>query len=246
MRSLAFVAIAAACLGLDTVRADEITVAVAANFARPMAALVERFEAETGHRVRVATGSTGGHYAQILGGAPFDVFFAADAERPRRLEEAGAAVPGSRFTYARGRLALWSRRDGYVDAEGRVLETADFRRLAIAHPELAPYGAAARDVLEALGLWEALDRRIVRGQDVGQVFGFVRSGAAELGFVAYAQLVAAGDELGGSSWRVPTSLHRPIEQQAVLLRDSPAARALLEFMRRGDVQRMIESFGYGD
>src|SRR5690606_7760448 len=131
-------------IGLEPAAADEIVVAVAANFAKPMAALVERFEAETAHRVRITTGSTGKHYAQIRNGAPFDAFFAADAERPRLLEDAGVGVPGSRFTYAIGRLALWSPRSEYVDAEGKILEDGGFRHLAIANPSLAPYGAAAR------------------------------------------------------------------------------------------------------
>lgn len=244
MRTSVIAALAALII-TDIARGDEITVAVAANFARPMAVLVQRFETETGHGVRIATGSTGSHYAQIRSGAPFDAFFAADAERPRRLEEAGMAVPGSRFTYALGRLVLWSPRQGYVDDEGRVLEAGGFRHLAIANPALAPYGAAARDVLMARGLWDSLRSRIVRGQDVGQTFGFVHSGAAELGFVAYAQIVAAGDGIGGSSWLVPASLHAPIEQQAVLLKDSDAARAFLAFVQGGEAREMIERFGYG-
>lgn len=237
-------AVVAAATGLGTAAADQVTVAVAANFVRPMAALVERFEAETAHRVRVTAGSTGKHYAQIRNGAPFDAFFAADAERPRRLEEAGLTVPGSRLTYAIGRLALWSRRPGYVDADGAVLERGTFRHLALANPSLAPYGAAARDVLGAKGVLEALDGKLVFGEDVGQTFGFVHSGAAELGFVAYAQLVAE-EGVGGSYWLVPAELHAPIEQQAVLLVDSPAARAFLEFTRSDAARAIIERFGYG-
>jgi len=232
-------------IGLESAAADEITVAVAANFARPMAALVERFEAETAHRVRITTGSTGKHYAQIRNGAPFDAFFAADAERPRRLEEAGVGVPGSRFTYAIGRLALWSPRSDYVDAEGKILEDGAFRHLAIANPSLAPYGAAARDVLAAKGVLDALERKLVFGEDVGQTFGFVHSGAAELGFVAYAQLVADDGGVGGSHWLVPAALHAPIEQQAVLLVDSPAARAFVEFVSSDAARAIIERFGYG-
>ena len=230
--------------GLEPAAADEIVVAVAANFAKPMAALVERFEAETAHRVRITTGSTGKHYAQIRNGAPFDAFFAADAERPRLLEDAGVGVPGSRFTYAIGRLALWSPRSEYVDAEGKILEDGGFRHLAIANPSLAPYGAAARDVLAAKGVLDALERKLVFGEDVGQTFGFVHSGAAELGFVAYAQLVA-DDGVGGSHWLVPAALHAPIEQQALLLVDSPAARAFVEFVTGDAARAIIERFGYG-
>lgn len=231
-------------IGLEPAAADEIVVAVAANFAKPMAALVERFEAETAHRVRITTGSTGKHYAQIRNGAPFDAFFAADAERPRLLEDAGVGVPGSRFTYAIGRLALWSPRSEYVDAEGKILEDGGFRHLAIANPSLAPYGAAARDVLAAKGVLDALERKLVFGEDVGQTFGFVHSGAAELGFVAYAQLVA-DDGVGGSHWLVPAALHAPIEQQALLLVDSPAARAFVEFVTGDAARAIIERFGYG-
>jgi len=238
------VAALVAAAGHGTAAADEITIAVAANFARPMAALVERFEAETAHRVRVTAGSTGKHYAQIRNGAPFDAFFAADAERPRRLDEAGLAVPGSRFTYAIGRLALWSRRPGYVDAEGAVLERGTFRHLALANPSLAPYGAAALDVLRAKGVLDVLEGKLVFGEDVGQAFGFVHSGAAELGFVAYAQL-AAEEGAGGSYWLVPAAMHAPIEQQAVLLEDSPAARAFLDFTRSDAAREIIERFGYG-
>ncbi len=225
--------------------ADEITVAVATNFVGAMNALVERFEATSGHDVLVSSGSTGGHYAQIKNGAPFEAFFAADTERPRLLEAEGLAVPGSRFLYAVGRVALWSTRANYVDADGTVLEVGDFRHLAIANPELAPYGAAARDVLTARALWDRLRPRLAMGQDIGQAYGFVQTGNAELGFVAWAQLKQPGREIAGSYWLVPASLHRPIEQEAVLLRDVPAARALLEFMKSSEAREIIRGYGYG-
>lgn len=231
--------------GLGAAHADEITIAVASNFARPMSALVEQFEAETQHRVRITAGSTGKHYAQIVNGAPFDAFFAADAERPMRLEEAGLIVTGSRFTYALGRLALWSRRADLVDAQGSVLETGTFRRIAIANPALAPYGAAAQEVLRAKGVLDALEGKLVFGEDVGQTFGFVYSGAAELGFVAYAQIAGSERPVGGSHWLVPAALHSPIEQQAVLLTDAPAARAFVEFVKSAAAIAIIERFGYG-
>ncbi len=193
----------------------------------------------------VSSGSTGGHYAQIKNGAPFEAFFSADTERPRLLEAEGVTVPGSRFLYAVGRVALWSVRPGYVDADGRVLDTGDFRHLAIANPELAPYGAAARDVLTARGLWERLQPRLVTGQDIGQTHSFVQTGNAELGFVAWAQLKRPRGETAGSYWLVPESLHRPIEQEAVLLRDVPAARALLDFVKGPEARAIIRSYGYG-
>lgn len=225
--------------------ADEIKVAVATNFVGAMNALVERFEETSGHKVLVSSGSTGGHYAQIKNGAPFEAFFAADSERPRLLETEGVAVPGTRFLYAVGRLALWSTRAGYVDADAVVLETGDFRHLAIANPELAPYGAAARDVLTARGLWDRLRARVVTGQDIGQAHSFVQTGNAELGFVAWSQLKQPGGEIAGSYWVVPESLHRPIEQEAVLLRDVPAARAFLEFVNGREAREIIRSYGYG-
>ena len=225
--------------------ADEIKVAVATNFAGAMNALVERFEETSGHTVLVSSGSTGGHYAQIKNGAPFEAFFAADSERPRLLEAEGVAVSGTRFLYAVGRLALWSASAGYVDADGEVLETGDFRHVAIANPELAPYGAAARDVLTARGLWDRLQARVVMGQDIGQAYGFVQTGNAEVGFVAWAQLKQPRGEIAGSHWLVPESLHRPIEQEAVLLRDVPAARALLEFVKGPEAREIIRSYGYG-
>lgn len=225
--------------------ADEIRVAVATNFAAAMSALVERFERSTGHTVLVSSGSTGVHYAQIKSGAPFEAFFAADAERPRLLEAEGAAVAGSRFLYAVGRVALWSNRVDYVDAGGAVLETGDFRHLAIANPELAPYGAAAREVLAARGLLSRLQPRLVTGQDIGQTYSFVQTGNAELGFVAWAQLRRPGETIGGSYWLVPESLHRPIEQEAVLLRDVPAARAFMEFVKGPEARKIIRGYGYG-
>jgi len=225
--------------------ADEVKVAVATNFAGAMNALVERFEQTSGHTVLVSAGSTGGHYAQIKNGAPFEAFFAADTERPRLLESEGVAVPGSRFLYALGRVALWSNRAGYVDADGKVLESGEFRHLAIANPELAPYGAAAREVLVARGVWERLQLRLVTGQDIGQAYSFVQTGNAELGFVAWAQLKQPQSRISGSYWLVPDSLHAPIEQEAVLLRDVPAARALVEFVKGPEAREIIRSYGYG-
>lgn len=226
--------------------ADEIRVAVATNFVSAMQALVAAFQERSAHTVRLSSASSGTHYAQIRNGAPFEAFFSADEERPRRLEEENVAVPGSRFTYAVGRLVLWSTKAGFVDGDGGVLAAGNFRRLAIANPELAPYGAAAREVLRARGLWDSLQPRIVQGQDIGQAYSFVYTGNAELGFVAYAQLVKPdGGEIDGSYWIVPDGLHAPIVQDAVLLRDVPAAREFLEFARGPAARDIIRSFGYG-
>jgi molybdate transport system substrate-binding protein len=238
-------ALVLACLCANLAAADEIRIAVATNFASTMQALVERFEAGSEHTVRVSAGSTGTHYAQIKNGAPFAAFFSADEERPRLLETEGIAVAGSRFAYAVGRLALWSAREDYVDGDGRVLAAGEFRHLAIANPALAPYGAAARDVLRARGLWDTLQSRLVQGQDIGQTYSFIYTGNAELGFVAYSQLMQPGREIAGSYWLVPESLHSPIAQEAVLLRDGPAARELVQFMKTPAARAIIRSYGYG-
>jgi molybdate transport system substrate-binding protein len=227
-----------------TAAADEIRVAVASNFSETLQVIAARFEQASGHRVILLTGSTGKHYAQIRNGAPFDLFFAADAARPQRLEAEGAAVSGSRFTYAEGRLLLWSPDPDLVDAEAAVLRSGSFRHLAIANPKLAPYGKAAREVLTAMGLWDALQDRMVRGENIGQTFQFVASGNAELGFVAASQVLRPGQGVPGSLWEVPRALYSPIEQQAVLLRDSPAGRALLAFLRSGEIRELIRRSGY--
>jgi molybdate transport system substrate-binding protein len=218
----------------------EVTVAVASNFARPAKALAAAFERETGERAVIVTGSTGKLYAQIVNGAPFDVFLAADAERPRRLESDGVAIRGSRFTYARGALSLWSPDPGLVDRQGTVLSGGEFRRLAIANPRLAPYGAAAREVMERLGVWDSLQGRIVFGENIMQAYQFVVTGNTELAFLARSQ-VPDGE---GSRWDVPLSMHSPIEQQAVTLRDSAGARSFAEFLKTSGSAALIERHGY--
>ena len=223
--------------------AEEIRVAAASNFAGAMKSLVEVFEANSDHTVTLSFGSTGKHYAQIKNGAPFDAFFAADVRRPQLLEQEGLALPGSRFTYAVGKLVLWSPSSGYVDAGGRVLEQVEFRYLAIANPKLAPYGKAAAEFLQARGLWERLDGHLVRGENISQAFQFVQSGNAELGLVAYSQLHRP-DQPVGSYWEVPQAMYTPIEQQAVLLRDSAAVRAFQQFVRSAEASNIICAYGY--
>lgn len=228
------------------VRAAEtpLNVAVASNFRTAMGALVASFEEKTGHTVNLAFGSSGKHYAQIRNGAPFDAFFAADTDRPVRLEAEEIALPGSRFTYALGRLVLWSPQPGYVDSAGAVLRNGKFRHLAIANPDLAPYGAAAREALQSLGLWKTLQSRLVRGENIGQAYQFVHSGNAELGFISQSLLAWPGHPARGSWMIVPQDLYAPIEQQAVLLRDSEVARALMAFVRSPEARALIEAYGY--
>jgi len=239
-----YVALLPALLGPMPLGADEIRIAVASNFRQAMAAAATRFEQQSGHEVTLISGSTGKHYAQIVNGAPFDAFFAADAERPRRLDTERRIVPGTRFTYAVGKLVLWSADKERVDPLGDVLRFGAFEHLAIANPELAPYGAAARQVLQGLGLWENFSDRLVRGENIGQTFQFVVTGNAELGFVARAQLAIPSRAFEGSSWEPPQSLYDPIEQQAVLLRDTPTSRAFTTFMQGEEARALIRSYGY--
>ncbi len=228
-----------------SVRADNLQVAVAANFAGVMQELSRQFEAEAGFGVTLVFGSTGKHYAQILNGAPFDVFLAADIERPQLLEEQGKIIAGTRFTYAFGRIVLWSAIGKLVDPEGAVLGHGQFHRLAIADYELAPYGRAAREALIALGHWTRLENRIVRGKNVNQAFQFTSTGNAELGIVAASQVLPGGNGQSGSTWVIPESLYTPIEQQAVLLRDRPAGRAFLAFLKSENARALIREYGYG-
>lgn len=229
--------------------AQEVRVAVAANFAAPMRQIAATFERETGHRAVVAVGSTGSFYAQIRNGAPFHVLIAADATTPRRLEQEGLAVPGSRITYAVGRLALWSARPGVVDEQGRILETGPYDRIAVANPRLAPYGAAAMQVMERRGVLGRLRGKLVQGESVAQAYQFVASGNAALGFVALSQVQTEGRIISGSAWVIPDTLHDPILQEAVLLipgRDQPAARALIAHLRSAPARAIIRAHGYAE
>lgn len=230
-------------------RAEAARIAVATNFLATAEALARGFEAESGHQLSFTAGATGKLYAQITAGAPFDAFLAADQARPERLEIEGLAVRGSRFTYATGRLALWSAAPGRIGADGPdILAAGDFRALAIANPDLAPYGAAAREVLEGLGLWERLLPKVVMGQNIGQTLALVATGNAEIGIVALAALLTPGQALGGSLWEVPEALHSPIRQDAALLergRENAAARDFLDYLRGPEARGLIASFGYG-
>lgn len=237
-------AVAVQSFGAGESAADEIRVAVASNFVHTMKSIAERFTDKTGHKVILIFGSTGKHYAQIKNGAPFDAFFAADVQRPELLEEEGVALPGSRFTYAVGKIVLWSPKMGYVDSAGNVLEQGGFRYLAIANPKLAPYGKAAQEVLHARRVWASLQENIVRGENIGQTFQFVKSGNAELGFVAYSQIKRPGHPVEGSFWEIPQSLYTPVEQQAVLLKENNAAQAFLRFVKSETSRNLIRDYGY--
>ncbi|WP_191832447.1 molybdate ABC transporter substrate-binding protein [Pseudomonas fluorescens] len=227
--------------------ADEVQVAVAANFTAPIQAIAKDFEKDTGHKLVAAYGATGQFYAQIKNGAPFEVFLAADDSTPAKLESEGDSVKGSRFTYAIGTLALWSAKPGYVDAKGEVLKKNEFKHLSIANPKAAPYGLAATQVLDKLKLTEATKAKIVEGQNITQAFQFVSTGNAELGFVALSQIYKDGKVTEGSAWIVPASLHEPIRQDALILnkgKDNPAAKALVDYLKGPKAAALIKSYGY--
>lgn len=228
-------------------QAETVNVAVAANFTAPARVLAAIFQKTTGHEAKLSFGPTGGFYTQIKNGAPFDVLLAADAERPARLEQEGDAVPGTRFTYATGRLVLWSAKEGVVDGQGQVLKGGQFNKLSIANPKLAPYGAAAMQTLDKLGLTAQVQPKLVTGESIGQTYNFVATGNADLGFVALAQVQEAGKLKGGSAWVVPANMHEPIVQDAVLLKraaDNPAAKAWLELLRSPKAKELIRGYGY--
>ena len=240
----AVLALAGAC---HSARAGEVLVAVASNFVAPMHRIAAEFEKTTGHQARLVVGSTGKFYAQIKAGAPFQLLLAADDETPARLVREGDGVAGSPFTYAIGKLVLWSPKPGFVDDQGEVLKSGRFAHLALAEPKLAPYGLAAIETLKALGLAEALQPKVVTGESVTQAWQFVASGNAELGFVAYSQTHAEGRLIGGSYWRVPARYYRPIRQDAVVLvkgKGVAAVDALAGFLKSPAAADIIKSYGY--
>lgn len=230
-------------------RADDALVAVAANFKDVADRLAADFENRSDHHLTLAIGSTGKLYAQIVNGAPYDVMLAADQRRPRLLEQKGRAVAGSRFTYAVGRLTLWSPKPDLIGADGAaVLKAGDFRRIAVANPELAPYGAAAMQVLEALGVEETLRVKIVNGENIGQTFALIAGGGADLGFVALSYVLSPDNKNPGSRWDPPTNLYGPIRQDAVLLshgKNDKAATAFLSYLKSDAARAIIARYGYG-
>lgn len=228
-------------------QAEVVQIAVAANFTAPARALAEIFARTTGHEAKLSFGATGAFYTQIKNGAPFDILLAADDERPIRLEKEGDTVAGSRFTYTIGQLVLWSAKPGLVDGEGAVLKGGNFNKIAIANPKLAPYGAAAVETMDKLGLAAALTPKLVTGESIGQTYNFIATGNAELGFVALAQVLDGGKLKSGSMWVVPAKHHAPIIQDAVILKRAaanPAAKAWMALMRSPNTQDFIRSYGY--
>ena len=252
LRLFGWVIISISAVACATAKAEEVTVAVAANFTAPMQKIAQAFEQDTGHKALLAFGATGKFYAQIKNVAPFAVLLSADDETPARLEKEGVAIAGTRFTYAIGRLALWSKNPLLVDDKGQVLlsnatDKNSFKKIAIADPKLAPYGAAAMEVLDRMGALAKVRPKLVQGDSIGQAFHFVMTENAELGFVALSQILIDGRINQGSAWVVSQNLYTPLRQDAVLLplgENNAAALALMKYMRTDRAQAIIRAYGY--
>lgn len=249
LRILILTSVFVFCASASIVHAATLKLAVASNALKAMTEIGERFEQQSNHRILISAGSTSKLYTQIINGAPFDIFFAANVREPERLEQAGLTIPGSRFTYARGRLALYSRNPTRIGKDGEAfLQEGHYQRLVIANPEIAPYGYAAQQVLQALDLWEAVTRKLIRGQNIGQAFQFTVTGNADAGFVALSDVKQLGSH-SGSVWLVPQKMYSPLQQQAVILKrcqSVPAAQAFLAYMRSEDILKLLqEKYGYG-
>lgn len=228
-------------------QAAEVTVAVAANFTGPMEKLAPAFEKATGHKAQVSFGATGKFYAQIKNGAPFDVLVSADQSTPERLEKEGQAVAASSFTYATGKLVLWSATPGLVDSQGAVLKQGNFKHLAIGNPKVTVYGPAAIEVMKKMGVYESIEPKLVQGENITQAYQFAATGNAALGFVALSQIYKDGQYAAGSHWLVPAAMYAPIRQDAVLLtraKDNPAAVALMAYLKSEAARQVIRAHGY--
>ncbi len=236
-----------AALFTGAAHAETISVAVASNFTAPMQKIAAQFEKDTGHKAELSFGATGKFYAQISNGAPFGILLAADDKTPAKIAQEGKGDPASRFTYSIGKLVLWSKQDGYVDANGEVLKTGKFQHIAIANPKLAPYGLAAEQTLTKLNLLDAVKPKFVQGENIGQTYQFAATGNAELGFVALSQVMEDGKIKAGSAWVVPAEMHEPIRQDAIVLnnaKDNVAAKALMDYLKGDKARAIISAYGY--
>ena len=247
MAYLHLIFVLATLLFASAAQAAEVKVAVAANFAQTLKDIAVEFEKDTGHKISISQGASGKFYAQISNGAPFEVFLSADDETPTKLVREGKAIAGSQFTYATGRLVLWSPDATLVDQEASVLKSEKFRHLAIANAKVAPYGMAAVQTMQKLGLLAKLEPRVVQGESIAQAFQFVSSGNAQLGFVALSQVWENGQLKSGSAWMVPEAMHEPLHQDAVLLnpgKEVPAANSLLNYLKSDKARKIMERYGY--
>ncbi|MFM7227673.1 MAG: molybdate ABC transporter substrate-binding protein [Betaproteobacteria bacterium] len=243
----ALITLIGAMLISASIQAAEVKVAVAGNFAQPMKDIAAEFEKDTGHKINLTQGATGKFYAQITNGAPFEVFLSADDETPTKLVKEGKAVAGTQFTYAIGRLVLWSPDEKLVDQGGGVLKTDKFKFLSIANAKVAPYGRAAVQTMQKLGVLTAIEPRVVQGESITQTHQFVTTGNAQLGFVALSQVWDGGKIKSGSAWIVPEDMHEQLKQDFVLLnpgKDSKAALALVEYLKSDKAKKIIDRYGY--
>ena len=232
---------------ISCAQAAEVSVAVAANFTAPMQKIALQFEKDTGHKLLLSFGSTGKFYSQIKNGAPFQVLLSADTATPAKLEQEGLGVRGTHFTYAIGKLVLWSKRADLIDDKGAVLKTNTFDRIALADPKLAPYGSAAFETLTKLGLAAQLTPKFVQGENISQTYQFVATENVPLGFVALSQVLTDGTINKGSAWIVPPGMHAPIRQDAIVLtpgKDNRAVAAFVRYLQEDKVRELIRSFGY--
>lgn len=237
-----------AALLAGAAQAETVSVAVASNFSAPMQKIAQAFAKDTGHQVQLSFGSTGKFYAQIHNGAPFGVLLAADDTTPKKIAQEGHGDAATRFTYAIGKLVLWSKDAGYVDDQGAVLQQNNFQHIAIAKPKLAPYGLAAEQALSKLGLLDTLKPKFVQGENIGQTYQFAATGNAQLGFVALSQVMEGGKIPSGSAWIVPAHMHAPIRQDAIVLnqaKDNVAAKALMHYLKGDKARAIISAYGYG-
>ncbi|MEW5780934.1 MAG: molybdate ABC transporter substrate-binding protein [Pseudomonadota bacterium] len=243
-----FVALIAKLALATTAHADEVQVAVGANFNAPMKIIAADFEMDTGHKAVVSLGTVGKFFAQIKSGAPFEVLISSDKDTPDKLVAEGLAVESTRRTYAIGKLVLWSAKPDYVDAKGEILKKGDFKHLALANPKLAVYGAAGQEAMKRMGVLESIQPRIVLAENITQAHQFVATGNAELGFVALSQIVGKdGRVTEGSHWMVPADLYPQIRQDAIVLklgRDKPAAKALVDYLKTDKARAVIKAYGY--
>ena len=230
---------------ISILHAAPLKIAVASNFSTPLKYLAQQFETQNQQKILVISGSSGKLYAQIINGAPYDAFFSADKKRPQLLDQQGYAVADSRFTYAYGQLILWSPAPDLINQSSDILFSKNFRYIALANPRLAPYGRATQEVLETLGLWQALKSRTIRGENIAQTWQFVYSGNAPLGFVARSQVFHPDHKAQGSWWSIPEKYYSPIEQQAVQLTDNKAVQTFLAWIQSPAAMEIIRSFGYG-
>lgn len=242
------IAMVAVALTTPIAKAATVKLAVATNFTDAMKQIATAFEQDTGHQSKVSYASSGKLFAQIQHGAPYDVFLSADTDKPVQLAQKQLAIGSSRFTYAQGQLVLWAPGLSLVTSNIQsTLSEAKFAHFAIANAKLAPYGVAAMETLKTMGVYQTLKPKLVQGENIGQTYQYIHSRNAQMGFVAYAQLIKTGHHKGDDYWIVDNQWHAPIEQTAILLtqaKNSDAAKAFMRYLQSPKAKAIIKAFGY--